>query len=454
MRVLKKVIYAVCLMGLVSSNAIAIEFSEALSKAYTSNPKIKSLQSDYISLLQKFPEAISSGFLPDIRYVQQSSNTKSRLRDYPQLPASRKKSFSKGIQVKQNLFAGGAGIANLAAAKYQIDMGRIKYLTSEQQFFMDGIKIYTQFIASQEKLEASKSFVLSNQRQYEAEQEKMKVGQSTSTDVAYVKSQYSKALYDNARYTASFASAKSAFIAFFNCPPEDLKLPDLPEGLPVDYDNFKQNALASNLSLKYLSLNLKAQRSALRSAQAHLLPTLDASLSCNEGYDYTVSPPTSKHKIKSYNTALTLNVPILSSGGAEYSRIRAENAKLRSVTYALDSTNNQIDYELITHWEEFESAKLALTFAEEMLEARSLAYEGTKTSFDVGLRSLLDVLNAEKELYEAKSQLIDSKQNVIVSSYVIKSDLAQLVAKNMNLGTKIFDPELEFRKTKIKIIGF
>ncbi|MDX1923983.1 MAG: TolC family protein [Rickettsiaceae bacterium] len=456
MKVLVKKKYMILVATVFSLEASAISLLDAMSMAYRQNPKIKASQEEYIASIQKFPETLSENFLPDVRYYNQDQRNSTKIKDDPTGYPVTKKSMSRGIQMKQSLFAGGSGITSLNAARYQVDAAKIKYISSEQEFLLEGIKTYVAYIAAQEKFDSSKAYVISTQRQYEAELEKMKVGQSTSTDVASTKAQYSRALYENAKNMASLSTTQSAFKAFFSTEPADLKLPNLPENLPSSFDIFKTEALAANLNIKSYSAQMKAQKNAVRANQGKLLPSIDLTLSTTENLSSQFNNAGASFPLKTRSNSATvaIDIPILSRGGAEHSRIRAEKAKLRTIAYNLDNINNVIEAQLISHWEDLESTKLALKFAEEELSARKLAYEGLKSSFEVGLSTLLEVLEAEKNLYQSKSNMVETNQALIIAAYTIKSDLAQLTAKSLGLGAKLFDPDLEFRKTKIRIIGF
>ncbi|NDB82147.1 MAG: TolC family protein [Alphaproteobacteria bacterium] len=439
---------------LLSWEARAVTLVEAISNAYQHNPKMKINQEEYITTVQKFPETLSANFLPDIHYVNQSTRSSGKLRQATPRDPVVQNTFSRGVQIKQNLFAGGAGFAALSAAKNQVDAAKLKYLDSEQQFFLEGIKLYTGYIAAKEKLDASMSYVVSTQKRHEAELEKMKVGQSTSTEVAAAKAEFSKALYENAKNTSNFFTSTSAFRAFFDLDPQEAKLPELPSDLPTEYEIFKKEATSANLPLRFYRSTMKAQRNSVTAAQGRLLPSVNLTAANMDNTSPVNSFGINSQKTKNSSVSITLDIPILASGGAEYSRVRSEKSRLRSAVHSLNNINNTIEATFISHWEEFKTSKAALKYAQEEVEARSLAYEGMKSSFDVGLSSLLEVLDSEKNLYQSKSQLIDQTQSAIISAYTIKSDLARLTAKTMGLKVKIFDPDLEFSNTRVRIIGF
>lgn len=444
---------------LLSHSAMGLEVKEALEFAYKNNPTLKSFQQDYIGDLQEFPQALSQGFLPDISIsTKENLSKQTPLQRFQGIRAgepSKSEEFARNITLQQNIFAGGSSVFGLAAVKHKLDASKIKYISKEQEFLLKGILAYVGLIAAKDQLDVAKSFVNSAEKEYESANEKFKVGEATTTDVAQAKAQYSQALAQNAGSNAGYLAAKSNFKSYFGIEADDtIKVPEVPADLPDNYDTYRSKALATNLNIRSVNAQLKSSKNSLKASSGKLLPTVTAQAQASSGFSGSPNIGNSKSGTRSYSTTLSVNIPILSQGGAEYSKIRAAKAQYRQATYLVDQTNHNIDTQLIQNWEGFIATKLQVEFTEEAVSAYKLVYEGTKSQYAVGVATLLDVLKAEKEMYNAINQSISAKQKYIEAAYTIKSDLAQLTAKDMGLNVKLFDPEAEFRKTKFKIVGF
>lgn len=442
---------------LFSLNAHALKLDEAMLSAYENNPQLKSEQENFKSSIQNIPMALSQGFLPDIRFKNQTTDSKGKnaLRDATS-PSSSTESNQRSVTLTQNLFAGGAGVFGLASAKHGADVALFQYTLKEQEFFTRAIETYVDLIVSREKVEASKSFVNSSSKEYYATLEKLKVGESTKTDVAQTKAQMMQAKAQLANEKAAMHTNESAFRSFFFQEPENLEFPEIPLNLPTNFEEFKSQALMSSLELKANKSNLSALKNRTLAQSGSLLPQVNASISAGQSKSEgpaQLSPP-GITKQKSYSTTLAVNVPILSQGGAEHSKIRQAKATQRKAVYDLENAKRSIETRIIQSWEAYEAAKESLEFTIEAVEASKLAYNGQKARYDVGLVTIVDLLKAEKNLYDNISQKISAKQNLIKTSFRIKSDLAQLTSKHMSFISKPFDPSYELRKTKFKVIGF
>lgn len=437
---------------LYSSTAFCLTLEDAITKAYENNPELKSYQQEYIREIQQYPEAFSEGFLPDVSI--QASSSKIRQPSQIQGHASKGSNLQGSFNIVQNLFAGWAGIHGLSAASKAVEAAKLDYLAKEQKFIQDAVKTYIDFIVASEKFESTKSFVNSARNEYEASLERKKVGEVTKSEVATAKAQLSEALASHSANRAAMKTTENKFTEFFGINPGEIHMPDLPKDLPSSFDEFKDFALGNNLIVKRQFMQLLSLRSKSKASYAGLLPKLNARFTKSNKIDESHETVRKTEEHASYTTSLELSVPILPRGGSEYSKIRRAKSEYRRNVAVLENIKRQINTQLIQTWENFIAAKDASEFSKEAVEARKLAYDSTKSAYEVGLKTMLEVLKAEKELFEAVARNIQHRENYIKAAYDIKSELAQLTAKEMHLHAKLFDPDQELRKTKFKLLGF
>ncbi len=456
---MKKKFAILLAIALSSKTASAVPLMEALAKAYETHPQIKSYQEDYITSLQQYPLTLSSEFLPSVGIQTQVTNTKAPLLPGQPQASNRSQSVSRALTVTQNIFNGGSSVANLASAKYGIDNAKITYIAREQDFILKATLAYIDLLAKKEQLEVAIAHVSSTEKQNEAAEEKLKVGEATKTEVAATKSEHFQALAEKANANAAFLAASSVYRENFYEEPTDVTLPELPNDLPTDFEIFKQQAMKANLDIRSIDVQLKGAKNKSLAAKGNLLPTLNATATAQRGNTETENsglktPNQLLQNDTSYSTTLNLTIPIISNGGAEYSRIRAANSQLRKAAYDKENVSKSVTTNLILDWEQFIASKRSAEALAIAVEAKTIEYEGIKNQYEVGMLTLIDVLKIERELYQVTFQNIQAKQQLMKAAYTVKADLAQLTAKNLGLKVKYFDAEKEFRKTKFKIVGF
>ncbi|MES2214766.1 MAG: TolC family protein, partial [Pseudomonadota bacterium] len=157
---------------------------------------------------------------------------------------------------------------------------------------------------------------------------------------------------------------------------------------------------------------------------------------------------------RSFTTTLGVHIPIFDKGGAEYAAIRRANSAARQAAHQLENQMRDVKVNAITAWESHNASKISIAFADEAVEASTLALDGVKHEYAVGSKTILDILEAETKMLSYQINSITTKKNYILSAYKIKASMGECVAKALHLPVKYFRPEMEFQKVKAKIIGF
>ena len=82
-----------------------------------------------------------------------------------------------------------------------------------------------------------------------------------------------------------------------------------------------------------------------------------------------------------------------------------------------------------------------------------IALEGVQREASVGSRTVLDVLDSEQELLDAKVSLVRAQRDEVVASFELKGAVGQLTAENLSLPVDLFDPAAYYNTTRSKFLG-
>ena len=85
--------------------------------------------------------------------------------------------------------------------------------------------------------------------------------------------------------------------------------------------------------------------------------------------------------------------------------------------------------------------------------AAEIALEGVQREASVGSRTVLDVLDAEQELLDARVSLVGAQRDEVLASFQLKEATGQLTAKNLQLPVNLFDPTSYYNKVRNKFYG-
>ncbi|MFP3017402.1 MAG: TolC family outer membrane protein [Candidatus Tisiphia sp.] len=449
---MRKFIYFTVII-LLNYSVYAINLSDALTSAYNNNGELQINRQIFLNEIEQFSAAFS-GFMPSASYnIDSAINTNKPNSQYTTSTKKELKSQQGALVIEQPIFSGGSSVATLKAAQSAFRASRAKYYAEEQKILLNLIKTYLDCYETKEKYEISEISVKANKQQLETIEEKLKLGEATSIDLASAKAGLAKAETEKLTAYANYQATKASFIRMFGIEANDIDMPPIPDNLPTSLEDLMQRAINVNPNIDSTRHSVKSHKASELAAKAELLPKVSFKVQSGKTY-YTPENPYNTNN-RSTTSTLSVNIPIYSHGGSEYSRIRKAKNSTRSAAIQLDDTIKQIRASAIGSWEGFEAAKSKITATSQGVEAAQIAYDGTIQEEIVGSKTILDVLTAEEKLHSARVSKVDAHRDSILAAYQMKSLIGELTAKSLKLKVKYFIPEDEFKGLKKKlIIGF
>jgi outer membrane protein len=437
-----------------SGLSFATTLDEALAMAYDTSPELKAAQDSFMSEIEAMPQALS-GFMPQIGVEVGVSDQKTTSVGRFGGSIARNNRVNRNIALKQPLFDGGSTVAAVKAAQAGFRASRGKLYSVEQNVLLNAVDAYLSYYEAEENYNITNASVEFNKQTLEAAEARLKLGEATRTDVALARAKFFKAASDKAGAFANLQSRKALIIKTFGAALEELTLPEEPANIPDTQDALLEKSIAMNPNMQQAKNNVSSAKANSFVAKGALLPSADFTAQLGRNYNNPDNPENlTNANTRTFTTALNIHIPILSKGGAEYSSVRKANAIARASAHQLEDQLGAVKVNAISSWEGYQASKSAIAFAKEAADASVLALEGVKHEYDVGSKTIIDVLEAETQMNSYKINSITTKKNYILAAYKLKASMGELTAKAMNLPVKRFNPDMEFQKVKAKIIGF
>jgi outer membrane protein len=190
----------------------------------------------------------------------------------------------------------------------------------------------------------------------------------------------------------------------------------------------------------------------VKSAEGRMLPgvVLQGQLSNNAGN----SPWAGQlNNYSSSSLTARLNVPIY-QGGAEYGQIREAKERLSQEQIQLDSVRLEVQRTIVSGMAQYKAALTAISESNEQLSAATKALNGIIERRNVGLATILDVLDAQSRVLNAKESLVSSQRDAVVASYGVVAAMGQLTIEEFQLKVKRpYDAEVHYHAVKDKWFG-
>lgn len=284
--------------------------------------------------------------------------------------------LSAGINFSQELY-NRASWLTLDTAEKTARQADATYAATQQDLILRVSQAYFEVLSAQDNLEFVRAEKAAVARQLEQTKQRFEVGLSAITDVHDAQAQYDGVLADEVNNLInSYESLREITGQEHN----NLNVLDT-ERFPASRSNSSaelliEEAKGKNLSLLSSRISQDIARDNISLASSDHLPTL----TMDGGYNYSDRVQSSQnYTLDALSVGINLAVPLYSGGRITSKTKQAEFAYEQSV-----------------------------------VSARS-ALEATEAGFDVGTRTIVDVLDATRRLYDANRNLSNARYSYILS---------------------------------------
>lgn len=446
MKSMRGIMAAIMLVS-VPLSASADSFATALEAAYKNNPAIKAARERQKATDEEVSQALS-GFRPEIS----AGYAKGRQRTaFGGGAWSYGDTESKTLRAEQPLFRGGGTLSRYNSAKQRARAGAYQLSATEQQVMLDAITAYMDVVRATSILELSRNNEDVLSKQLKASRERFDVGEVTRTDVAQSEARLSNARTQVIAAEGQLISAIAIFERVVGYKPEGLleQPGSIPE-LPATLEEAMTQAKAANPDLLAAVHAAKSSRYDVWTNKSTLLPqvSLVGTMSRQEGAGVLGTS-----KFDQDALGIEVSIPLYQSG-AEYSRVREAKNIERQRSYTMQDTVLVTDQAVTRAWEQLETAIATIQTRNEQIEAAQVALDGVQQEQEYGARTVLDVLDAEQELFVARTNLVQAQRDRVVAAYTLLLTLGRLTPSNLQLAVEQYDPREHYDDVKWQFIGF
>ncbi|HEX6866434.1 MAG TPA: TolC family protein, partial [Caulobacteraceae bacterium] len=145
--------------------------------------------------------------------------------------------------------------------------------------------------------------------------------------------------------------------------------------------------------------------------------------------------------------AVALSMPLF-TGGLTNSQVRQASAQNDADRVAIEGARRDALQDVAQAWNGLLGARANLAATEEQVRATRIAFEGAREEAQVGLRTTLDVLNAEQELRNAQLALVSARRDEYVAAAQVLAAMGDLNTETLAVDVPTYDPADNFNKVK------
>jgi outer membrane protein len=427
--------------------ASAESLDDALAAAYVNNPTLQAARAQLRQTDEQVPQALSN-WRPTVDIQSQiGASWENNVIDGSADQDGTREPKSVALGVTQPIYRGGRTVAQRDQAENLVLAGRAQLLSTEQQVLLDAVTAYGNVLRDLAVLDLTKNNQEVIAEQLNATRERFDVGEVTRTDVSQAESRLAQAMADRIQAEGNLTSSRAVYRQVIGTLPGKLEVPDLPGGLPSGEE--EAIALSENnpdvTQVVYLE---RAARDGTDVVFGELLP--EVSLVGQVGADDEFS--SEDRSSTSAQILAQVSIPLYQAGNVE-SRVRESKQLTAQRRQQLDEARRQATQLATTAWQVQETARAQIESFQAQVEATKTALDGVEQEQQVGLRTVLDVLDAQQEVLTAQVNLVQARRDHLVAAYATLGAIGKLTAADLQLAVEIYDAEKHYREVRDKWWG-
>ncbi len=337
-------------------------------------------------------------------------------------------SASISLEADYTLYDGGKSSLGLEAAKFSVLATRSKLVSIEQNVLFEAVTAYLGLIRETENVSLRENNLSVIREELRAANDRFEVGEITKTDVALAEARLAASNSALAVAKGSYEKAVASYVSAIGEKPGSLEYPNFFPEVPISLESAIAIALTEHPSIDELKNLIKV--SEINSKIADLSTGFTISLGSSVSLD--------EEGETSGSLSVSASGPIF-SGGKLYSSSRKKIALKQQTLARLYSSKISIEQNVTNAFSSLKVAQAAKSAAEEQIRASEVALTGVKEEAILGSRTTLDVLNAEKDLLDARMQLISAKVDENLSLYRLLLQIGRLTSDYLSLPVRQYD---------------
>ncbi|WP_245888694.1 TolC family outer membrane protein [Halomonas denitrificans] len=311
-------------------------------------------------------------------------------------------------------------------AEREIDQQLYRLAATEQQVLIDVSTAYFEILRAYEVLEARRAQERAIGRQLEQAREQFEVGLIAITEV-----EEAQAAFDQAR--AERITAQSNLQVSFEAlerltGQRYASIDSLGEEIPIapptpsDRDHWVALAMENNPRVLASQAGVEVSRSGVDIARADRLPTVNAFASYNYADD-------DRDAIEGHTSASQVGVGVnlpLYTGGRTSASIRQNTYLLEASQYDFESQRRDTVQQVRSFYTQVSNDVSTVEARAQAIVSNQSALDATRAGYEVGTRNIVDVLNAEQNLYNAVAEHASARYDYVIDLLTLRQQSGTL----------------------------
>ncbi len=391
---------------------------EAVQSMIETHPQVRSVVYNRLARDQEIKQA-RAGYYPEL-----GLNAWAGVREFDKPADQNLDPWQFTLSLRQNVFRGFQDVKEVDRQQARVRSEAYVIQSVTENTALDVARAYLEVLRKQEFLELARENLKLHQRIADQIRLRSESGVDRKADMNQVESRLALAQSNLVVTETNLLDAETTYMAVVGNMPDKPVRPEVsPEAIPATLEEAQQRALAGHPTLKQAEEDLAARHAQDEVAEAPYWPIVDIEVD--------------KHWSDELETGLNAETEELTALlRVRYNFFRGWRDRARNVetTYLVsearevrNNSHRQVIELVRLSWMAYKAANARQQYLENRVQSSSETAESYSKQWDIGKRTLLDVLDAEAERIESRKELIDSEYDGLFAQYRILNAMGEIV---------------------------
>ncbi|MGL5359464.1 MAG: TolC family outer membrane protein [Shewanella sp.] len=415
---------------------------QAVAQTLDTNPELRVAFNRFKAREEQVNQAVS-GYMPTVDLsggygIEQTDSVSTRRR--PNVGEVDSKGVAEltpgelGVSIKQMLFDGFYTSSEVERYNREASAEQWALLAAAEDMALDVSKVYLNYLRTTEVLKLAEKNLDNHKSIYDQIKQRTDSGLGSTADLSQISGRLARANANVIAARNNLLDAKAQYLKVVATEPTDLILP-VPDAdmLPQDLNTGLAVAQESHPILKSAANDINAAQSERSSAQSNYYPKV--SLELNGNWNNDIGGEDGFSKIKSQNVGghsndLVAMVRVrynLFAGGKDLAQEKETAYKLSEAKEILQRAQREVVEGVNLAWNAFESLAPQKQYIRDHVVAAKETQSAYAQQFNLGQRTLLDLLDTENELFEARKDYLQAEYDEIIAKYRVLNSTGRLL---------------------------
>lgn len=333
-------------------------------------------------------------------------------------------------QLVQPIWDGFATRSRVRTAKSTLESVKYRVFDTATSLSLEGIISHIDVLRRRKILELAEMNVSQHKALVNQAQDRASLGADTAADVTQARSRLQRALSSLSEAKAALLVAEDRYVRLTGLPAAAKMAPvTMPPELYKGPDAVLTQAEQSNPKLSAYMQDIRAARGERELADSAFYPTLNL----EAGPNYTDRGGATDRWIYSFDVLGVVRWNIFNSG-ADLAERRAASARIRQSRQVMYDFLDELKLDIESTWTNYQAAQEQYSHYSKAVEYSKYTRSAYVEQFQIGRRSILDVLDTENELFNSSTQAETARGNILVGAYRL-SALSGNLLPQMSINT-------------------